>query len=287
MMCNIAGEEEAIKKFESGVDFHTMTARMMLEIPDDVELTRDQRQIGKVLNFGISYGMTIPTIAKKTNHTEDEAKQLYDKYFAALPKLQQLIAWAQDQVRDTCEFRQLPIPCLALQNPLDCLRFELFCKISPRLNTCKNGGKDSSYPFLLFRGGGSNDNRIGDGPPVSVFPPRLERPRRKRNFTSARYQTQTRNIRHERSPNLSTLFQGGVFPREKEILLFPRRGTQRKTTHSVSLSRIFAADPLKNQQVVLSQSHNNKDSAHRRSAPTVEQHIPHTLHCRTKTSRVS
>ena len=69
------------------------------DIPDDVELTRDQRQIGKILNFGISYGMTIPTIAKMTGHTEDEAKQLYDKYFEVLPNLKQFINWSQDQVR--------------------------------------------------------------------------------------------------------------------------------------------------------------------------------------------
>lgn len=100
MMCNIAGEEVAISKFKAGMDFHTVTARLMLGIPDDVELTREQRQIGKVLNFGISYGMTIPTIAKMTGHTETEAKELYEKYFEALPKLRQFILWAQEQVRE-------------------------------------------------------------------------------------------------------------------------------------------------------------------------------------------
>lgn len=101
MMCNLAGEAEAIQKFRDGVDFHTMTAKMMLDIPADVELTREQRQIGKVLNFGISYGMTVPTIAKMTGHTEAEAEQLYNKYFEALPKLHSFILWCQDQVKAT------------------------------------------------------------------------------------------------------------------------------------------------------------------------------------------
>lgn len=100
MMCNIAGEMEAIEKFKQGIDFHTTTARLMLDIPDDREVTKEERDIGKVLNFGISYGMTIPTIAKMTGHTETEAKELYERYFEALPKLRQFILWAQDQVRE-------------------------------------------------------------------------------------------------------------------------------------------------------------------------------------------
>lgn len=99
MMCNLAGEERAIQMFRDGVDFHTATARMMLEIPDDQEVTREQRQLGKTLNFGISYGMQVSTIGKKTGHTEAEAQALYDKYFAALPRLQALIQHSQEQVR--------------------------------------------------------------------------------------------------------------------------------------------------------------------------------------------
>lgn len=99
MMNNLAGETAAIEKFNAGIDFHSATARMMLELPDDHVLSHDERQIGKVLNFGISYGMTIPTIAHMTNHTEDEAKQLYDKYFAALPRLKAYIAACQEMVR--------------------------------------------------------------------------------------------------------------------------------------------------------------------------------------------
>lgn len=53
-MVSLAKEENAIDQFNRGVDFHTTTARMMLDLPDDVELTREQRQIGKVLNFGIN-----------------------------------------------------------------------------------------------------------------------------------------------------------------------------------------------------------------------------------------
>lgn len=99
VMCNLAGEEEAIERFRKGVDFHTTTAKMMLDIPEEQSLTREQRQIGKVLNFGISYGMTVSTIARMTGHTEAEAQVLYDKYFEKLPKLRALIYSCQEQVR--------------------------------------------------------------------------------------------------------------------------------------------------------------------------------------------
>jgi DNA polymerase-1 len=100
MMNNIAGETAAIEKFNQGMDFHTATARLMLGIPDDQELTKEQRALGKVLNFGISYGMAVPTVAKMIGKTDAEAQQLYDAYFAALPKLAAFIAWAAAQVKE-------------------------------------------------------------------------------------------------------------------------------------------------------------------------------------------
>lgn len=99
IMNNLAGETNAIDKFKAGADFHSITARMMLDLPDDHVLTRDERQIGKVLNFGISYGMHVSTVAKMTGHTEAEAQKLYDKYFAALPRLEAFIEYCKNTVR--------------------------------------------------------------------------------------------------------------------------------------------------------------------------------------------
>ena len=101
VMCNIAGEQKAIQKFREGVDFHTTTARLLLEIPDDQEVTKEQRSLGKKLNFGLSYGMSLPTLAKNINRTEQETKILYDKYFLELSHVRDLVQWANRQVEQT------------------------------------------------------------------------------------------------------------------------------------------------------------------------------------------
>ena len=101
VMCNIAGEQGAIQKFREGVDFHTITARLLLEIPDDQEVTKEQRSLGKRLNFGLSYGMSLPTLAKSIGRTEQDTKVLYDKYFLELSHIKELVQWANRQVEQT------------------------------------------------------------------------------------------------------------------------------------------------------------------------------------------
>ena len=100
-MCNIAGEQNAIQKFREGVDFHTATARMMFDIPDDQEVPKDLRSASKAINFGLNYGMGLDTLAKRINRTVGETKQLYDKYFEMLPHVQALSKWAYQQVEQT------------------------------------------------------------------------------------------------------------------------------------------------------------------------------------------
>ena len=107
MMNNLAGEQNAIQQFKAGVDFHTATATMMLDMEPGHELTRDERQIGKVLNFGMSYGMAIPTVAKMIGKSESEATLLYNKYFDALPRLRDFIGYCQQQVKDHGQVKTL------------------------------------------------------------------------------------------------------------------------------------------------------------------------------------
>ena len=80
---------------------------MMLGIPEDVKPTHEERQIGKVLNFGLIYGMTVPTVAKKTNRSEAEAQQMYDKYFENLPRIKALADQTREEVRVNKEVKTL------------------------------------------------------------------------------------------------------------------------------------------------------------------------------------
>lgn len=90
-----ANEEALIRAFNTGVDVHTATASLMLGIPIE-EITDDQRQIGKMLNFALGYGMGAKGLADRLGISLSEAKALYRKYFAIYAGI---AVWTERQVR--------------------------------------------------------------------------------------------------------------------------------------------------------------------------------------------
>ena len=74
-----------LRAFQEGEDIHTVTASMMFNTPFD-KVTKDQRFVGKTLNFGISYGMGISKLADtltaetKKTVSQQQAINLMDRY---------------------------------------------------------------------------------------------------------------------------------------------------------------------------------------------------------------
>lgn len=96
---SLSGDRNMINAFKSGIDLHSYTARYMMGIPDDQEVTKEQRAIGKVLNLGTMYGLSEYSVAKKTGHTEDEAAELLQRYFSTYPRLKAYIDYCTNFVR--------------------------------------------------------------------------------------------------------------------------------------------------------------------------------------------
>lgn len=78
-------ESDLMDAFNRGADLHVQTTSQMLGIPAE-EVTEEQRQIGKTLNFGLIYGMTEKGLAYRIEVTEEQAKRLIEAYFRAMPK---------------------------------------------------------------------------------------------------------------------------------------------------------------------------------------------------------
>jgi len=93
VMANLSGDEYMIKSFLAGLDFHVATAAAMYEI-DPALVTDEMRDMGKVFNFGISYGMTTKGLAMRLGVAEAEAERKIEHYFSKLPGLVNFI--------DTC-----------------------------------------------------------------------------------------------------------------------------------------------------------------------------------------
>lgn len=77
--------------FKAGIDPHSATARIMLGLPDDAELTDDQRQVGKVGNFSIIYMGGVPTLVRQLGCGEAEAGALLKKLRAGMPGARDLL----------------------------------------------------------------------------------------------------------------------------------------------------------------------------------------------------
>ena len=84
LLAHISGDEELKKTFIRGDDVHAITASRILNIPES-SVTKEARRMGKILNFGIVYGMGPRAFAKTSNITLDEARRFINEYFRRFP----------------------------------------------------------------------------------------------------------------------------------------------------------------------------------------------------------
>lgn len=82
-------QDAALKQaFLDGRDIHRETAARLFDIPFD-QVTHEQRQIGKRINFSILYGLTPYGLSKDLDIPFAQAKQYIDKYFAQFPRVRE------------------------------------------------------------------------------------------------------------------------------------------------------------------------------------------------------
>jgi DNA polymerase-1 len=76
-----AKEQSMIEIFQEGRDIHREAAAAAMRIPAE-EVTGDQRQVGKTLNFATSYGAGPGRIAMVAGTTMQEGQKFLDRYYA-------------------------------------------------------------------------------------------------------------------------------------------------------------------------------------------------------------
>ncbi len=77
-----------MQAFLEGRDIHRETAARLFDMPFD-QVTHEQRQIGKRINFSILYGLTPYGLSKDLDIPFGQAKQYIDKYFAQFPRVRE------------------------------------------------------------------------------------------------------------------------------------------------------------------------------------------------------
>ena len=100
----LAGDESLVSDFNQDIDIHTKTAAEVYQIPM-AEVTKLQRRVAKVINFGIMYGMSPKGLSDATEMNFFEAKRFIDEYFKVRQKIYAYLNQTLREARETGEVR--------------------------------------------------------------------------------------------------------------------------------------------------------------------------------------
>ena len=89
ILAHVSGEPKLREAFARGEDIHRATAAEVLRRPG--ELTKDERTIAKMVNFGIIYGISAFGLSENLEIPREEAQAYIDTYLARFPHVQDFI----------------------------------------------------------------------------------------------------------------------------------------------------------------------------------------------------
>src|SRR5438270_1336446 len=120
ILAHVSGEPKLREAFARGDDIHTVTAAEVLG-KDPAALTRDERTVAKMVNFGIIYGISAFGLSENLEIPREEAQAYIDAYLARFPLVQDFIQRTIEQAtRDgfvtTLLGRRRPVPEIRASN---------------------------------------------------------------------------------------------------------------------------------------------------------------------------
>jgi DNA polymerase-1 len=96
ILAHVSGEPKLKAAFAAGEDIHTATAVEVLG-REPSALTKNERAIAKMINFGIVYGISAHGLSQNLQIPRDEAQTYIDTYLARFPHVQDFIARTIEQ----------------------------------------------------------------------------------------------------------------------------------------------------------------------------------------------
>jgi len=120
ILAHVSGEPKLREAFARGEDIHAATAAEVLG-KERATLTKDERNVAKMVNFGIIYGISAFGLSENLEIPREQAQEYIDAYLARFPHVQDFIARTIEQAeRDgyvtTLFGRRRPVPELKAHN---------------------------------------------------------------------------------------------------------------------------------------------------------------------------
>jgi DNA polymerase I len=90
ILAHVSGEPKLREAFAQGEDIHAATAAEVLG-KERAELTKDERNVAKMVNFGIIYGISAFGLSENLEIPRERAQEYIDTYLARFPLVQDFI----------------------------------------------------------------------------------------------------------------------------------------------------------------------------------------------------
>lgn len=84
ILAHLSGEPVLVEAYNNREDVHALTARLLFDKDD---ISPEERRLGKVINFGVIYGMGASRFAREANVGRSEAQTFIDRYYNRYPKV--------------------------------------------------------------------------------------------------------------------------------------------------------------------------------------------------------
>jgi DNA polymerase I len=120
ILAHVSGEPKLREAFEAGEDIHAATAAEVLG-KERAALTKDERNVAKMVNFGIIYGISSFGLSENLEIPRDQAQEYIDAYLARFPHVQDFIQRTIEQAKrdgyvTTLLGRRRPVPEIRASN---------------------------------------------------------------------------------------------------------------------------------------------------------------------------
>ncbi|MFM7469712.1 MAG: DNA polymerase I [Vampirovibrionales bacterium] len=100
LLAHYAQEEALQDAFRNGEDIHTRTAAMLYECPLE-EVTKEQRNVGKTVNFGVIYGQSAFGLSEQLHIPRPQAQAFIQRYYEQFPGIRSFIEGVKLEAHQT------------------------------------------------------------------------------------------------------------------------------------------------------------------------------------------
>ncbi|MDX2097456.1 MAG: DNA polymerase I [Leptolyngbyaceae cyanobacterium bins.59] len=94
ILAHLSREPVLIETYQNNQDIHTLTAKLLLE---KEEITSEERRLGKIINFGVIYGMGAQRFARESGVSTADAKKFIERFNE---RYSQVFAYLQQMERN-------------------------------------------------------------------------------------------------------------------------------------------------------------------------------------------